>query len=170
VDPRDGRSVSIPEYPQLYEIIGATFGGNGQTMFNVPDLRGRVVMGAPNPLSPGGTGGAESIALTATQVPPHNHTIGAVSNATSGGTPLNPVGPPTGAFISEASKTSATGAAPYNLYAPVDGANWAPLNSATLSDSGGGLPHENRQPVLPLQICICAFNGFYPPREYSPGQ
>jgi microcystin-dependent protein len=76
--PADGRQLQINQYSALYALIGATFGGNGSTYFNVPNLNGRTPVGlgtAPGgtPVTLGQTRGAETVTLAAGQLPAHNH-------------------------------------------------------------------------------------------------
>lgn len=86
----DGSAISRTTYATLYAAIGNTYGnGDGSTTFNVPDLRGRFVMGR---IEPGGTmgqtGGASSVNLTTAMLPPHNHNF---SSGTATGTGAYPV-------------------------------------------------------------------------------
>ena len=72
----NGAAISRTEYDVLFEVIGTTYGaGNGTTTFNLPDLRGRVVIGVSGTHAIGTTGGAETVTLTAQQIPSHNHSI-----------------------------------------------------------------------------------------------
>lgn len=166
--PCDGRILNITGNQALYSLVGTAFGGNGQTTFGVPDLRGRVTMGSNSFATQRGTqSGSETVTLTATQVPSHTHSVGAMA-----GTSAVPAGPFTSNYISEAKQLPAAGSAlPFNVYGPTPTTPpaptnvWAPLDSSTFSQAGGGQPHENRQPVLPLQICICATGGSYPSRN-----
>src|SRR5689334_9669832 len=87
--PCDGRLLNIKQYTALYSLLGTAFGGDAQTTFGVPDLRGRVTMGT-NTLSQRATkSGTESVVLDATQVPPHNHAVRGVNSA---GGPITPAG------------------------------------------------------------------------------
>jgi microcystin-dependent protein len=166
--PCDGRTLNISQYQALYTLTGTQFGGNGTTTFALPDLRGQVTMGK-GALPTGNKGGSETVTLTAAQLPPHTHAIGAVNSSTSP-VALHPVGPPTNGYISQETQVSSSGtAAPaFNIYAGVPPqtptSNWAPLDGSTLGIAGGTAAHENRQPVLPLQICI-AISGIYPTRN-----
>lgn len=81
-DVADGRAISINQNAALYSLIGQTYGGSGQTTFNLPDLRGRVVMGAGTPpgyqpFLAGTQYGAYTIRLTVDQLPPHAHSLSA---------------------------------------------------------------------------------------------
>lgn len=165
--PCNGQILTISKYQALFALIRNTYGGDGQTNFALPDLRGRVAVGLG--LSPtsgtvfqrGQTGGAETVTLTAAQVPPHTHAVVASQSTTTTGQS------PSGNYIGTATASTA-GVQPFNLYGPAPTTptdpNWVPLHSATISPSGGGGPHENRQPILALQICIATL-GLWPSRN-----
>jgi microcystin-dependent protein len=164
--PCDGRLVNITGNQALFALLGNGFGGDGKTTFALPDLRGRVTMGTNNLTQRATQSGAEGVVLTAAQVPPHTHTIQGVSGGT-----IVPVAPLTNNYMSEAKQLpSPTAAQPFNIYGPPPtnppqpGNAWAPLDSTTFSSVGANEAHENRQPVLPLQICI-ATSGLFPTRN-----
>jgi microcystin-dependent protein len=149
--PCDGRALQISQYQALYTLIGTTYGGDGQTTFNVPDLRGRgaVGFGQGSRLSNyvlGQAGGTESVTLTANHWGAHGHSLTAAANATSSVPATNSV-----------LGTSAT-----NIYAP-------PGNVTTLSPAmvkaapGSSVPHENRQPYQTINYII-ALEGIFPSR------
>src|ERR1041385_4367772 len=91
----DGATLAISENETLFQLIGTTYGGDGQETFNLPDLRGRVPIHQgtdPNSGSNyiiGETGGVESVTLTTQQIPAHTHSLTAT---TTPGTQLNPGG------------------------------------------------------------------------------
>lgn len=165
--PCNGQILTIQAYQALFALLHNTYGGDGKVNFALPDLRGRVAVG-PGQSVAGGTvfqlgktGGSETVTLTATQTPPHVHTIiGSQSTTTTAQSP-------SGNYIGVATPSSA-GTPPFNLYAtsPTSqtDSNWVPLHSSTISSSGGGGPHENRQPIRALQICI-ATQGIWPARN-----
>jgi microcystin-dependent protein len=148
--PCDGRSLSIGQYDALYSLLGTTYGGDGVNTFNLPDLRGRVVVGVggAQAYARGQTGGQERVTLTAAQVAAHSHALMASSQSANSALPGN--------------NLMATGASTpfaYATHAP-NGA----LNGASVAPSGGGsLPHENRQPFQALNWVI-AVEGIYPSR------
>jgi len=152
-----GQLVPIDQYETLFNLIGTTYGGDGQTTFALPDLRGRVAlsMGQGPGLATyqiGEQGGTQDVTLTTQQMPSHQHlvnvfTFPATSNAPSTQLLLADEGP-----------------APVSLvytYAPYDSANQTPLNSRSIGFNPGGQPHENRQPLLAITWCISMF-GIYP--------
>jgi microcystin-dependent protein len=153
--PCDGRSLPIQGNQALASLLGNQFGGDGKTTFNLPDLCGRVpVSQGTNPLtSPtvtyavGTYGGLEGVALTAAQVPPHTHTMGAVDTAGATGTT-------NGTFLSVLE-------AGHPLYAAT-GTTTA-LAPDSVSEEGANAAHQNMQPSLVLNFCICTL-GLYPQR------
>lgn len=149
--PCDGRVVSISEYQALFALIGTTYGGDGQSTFGLPDLRGRVPLGsgtlAGSANVVGQTVGQETVTLTTQQLPAHSHPVMA---STTTGTNTVPTG-----------QVFAAGPAGAQFYAapaapvPVAMAN----NMAGLA--GGSQPHNNCAPTLAIQACI-AWNGIFP--------
>lgn len=165
--PCNGQILTIQQYQALFALLHTTFGGDGKVNFALPDLRGRVAVGTgQSPVSGtvfqlGKTGGTETVTLTAAQTPPHNHNIIASKSTTT--TAPNP----NGNYIGVATGNTVV-PQPFNLYAPSPTVptdpNWVPLHTSTISASGGGGPHENRQPILAVQICI-ATQGLWPARN-----
>lgn len=149
--PCDGRSLSIAENEVLFNLIGTTYGGDGQRTFGLPDLRGRVpISQGPGPgLAPrviGQLAGAESVTLATANLPVHEHpavAYGAAGNQN----------PPTNNLLAGSSTVGL-----YNANEPdVELAQ----NSVTLT--GGNRPHENLQPFLCVTFIIATV-GAYPPR------
>lgn len=145
----NGQILPIAQNTALFSLLGTTYGGNGQTTFGLPDLRGRVPISSGQGLglanrALGEAAGTESVTLTASQVPTHNHQVAV--NATDATTSR-----PNGNY-------AATGGS-YN--SATDGTS---LNSAAVSNSGGSQPHDNMPPYLTLNYCI-ALDGIYPSRS-----
>lgn len=146
----DGSTLAISEYDTLFNLIGTTYGGDGQSTFQLPDLRGRVPIHWGTDSATGTTfqiaeqGGVESVTLTTQQIPQHNHLLMA-TNAV--GTQPNP-----GGNI----LANSQGPQPYIQENP-DGN----LNANSLQPDGGNQPHENRQPYLVVSFIISLF-GIYP--------
>lgn len=143
----DGSSLAIASYPALYALIGTSYGGDGVTSFNLPDLRGQVVVHrgqvkGMTPRSPGQTGGSATVTLTATNMPKHTHTVYAVAAA---GTATSP----DGAMLAGPSDGS-------SLYVPgTVGGSLAPLQSGTIGpEAGVGQPHDNMMPSLAINYII----------------
>lgn len=145
----DGSLLSIDQYQVLFTLIGTTYGGDGQTTFALPDLRGRAALhqGQGPGLSSyslGQAGGAEAVTLTVGQLPPHSHPVLGNSGA---GTSPNPSG-------------AVWAGSPVSVYTAGAAAN-AAMNATAVSASGGSQPHDNMLPFLTLNFCI-ALEGIYP--------
>jgi microcystin-dependent protein len=148
----DGATLAIAENDVLFQLIGTTYGGDGQETFNLPDLRGRIpVHQGTNPQTGitytlGEPGGVETVTLNTQQIPAHNHALTA-TNAV--GTQVNPGGN---------LLANSQGPQPYIQEDP-DGS----LNQQALTPSGGSQPHENLQPFLGINFIISLFGIFPPP-------
>jgi microcystin-dependent protein len=156
-----GQILPIAQYQALFALLGTTFGGNGITTFQLPDLRGRVAnsFGAGPGLANydlGQTGGEEGHVLTMTEMPAgaHNHTITAVNNGSTGGNNV-PGGSVTlgSAYANEASSPVV------NVYSSA-----APTVAMRPLTQAGGQAHENRMPFLGINYCI-ALSGIFPSRN-----
>ncbi|MBB4662972.1 phage tail protein [Conexibacter arvalis] len=145
----EGQTVPISENETLFNLIGTTYGGDGQETFKLPDLGGRapVHMGAGPQLSPrmiGEVGGTEEVTLAAAQAGGHTHAL--LGSLDPGSSPN-----PGGAVL-------ATGS---NVQVFVASSPDATMPSGTLGPAGGSQPHENRQPYLPIRFIISLY-GIYP--------
>ena len=148
----DGSPMPISENDALFALIGTTYGGDGQTTFNLPNLSGRIpVCAGTNPATGttyvyGETAGSESVTLTSQQLPQHTHTaFGSVDPATSN-SPQDTI---------PASLPVAGGQTAYGTDPPPAG-----LTAASLAPAGGGQPHENTQPFLVVSFIISLFGVF----------
>jgi microcystin-dependent protein len=145
----NGQILSIAQNTALFSLLGTTYGGNGQTTFALPDLRGRcaVSSGQGPGLSSyvlGEVTGSENVTLTANQMPAHNHSLGAVDDDSNSSLVTN--------HLLANTPTYATGAAN------------ATMNAGAIGLAGGSQPHANIQPLLTLNYCI-ALAGIYPSRN-----
>ncbi len=145
----DGSLVSIAENEVLFNLVGTTYGGDGQETFALPDLRGRVPLhqGTGPGLSPrvvGETGGAESVTLTPSQLPAHTHLLMASQAVGTSPSPANAVPAST---VSGLSYTA--------------GAASLPMRAGALSPVGGSQPHDNVMPTVTVTFIISLF-GIYP--------
>lgn len=156
----NGQMMSIAQNNALFALLGTTYGGNGQTTFALPDLRGRVAInqgGGPG-LSPhtiGEVSGTENVTLIQTQMPAHNHML-AVSG--SAATTNNPNG---GVLAASAGNDGDGNPVTVNTYNATPNAT---ANPQAISMAGGNQPHENMQPYLTLNYCI-ALTGVFPSRS-----
>jgi microcystin-dependent protein len=154
----NGQSMAISQFDALYALIGTTYGGDGQTTFNLPNLQSRICVnqGQGNGLSNyiiGQLGGTESVTLLLQNLPQHNHTLSASNSIV---TTNLPAGNLTG--------TGPTTPAAQNFYttgSPSQTGNMAPT---TVTNSGSSLPHENRMPSLCITFIIALF-GIFPSRN-----
>lgn len=151
-----GQLLPINQNQDLFALLGTQYGGNGITTFGLPDLRGRVVLGAGNapgqtPYAPGEAGGAESVVLTVPQLPAHNHPfVGTIQTAQVA------EGPDPDAYLPAPGPV-----AQYAKGAP-NTAFGAQALGGTTSLSGGNQPHENRQPLIALNYAIAVQGGEFP--------
>jgi microcystin-dependent protein len=150
----DGQILSIAQNTALFSLLGTIYGGNGQTTFALPDLRGRVPIhqGQGPGLSDrviGEVSGTETHTLISTEMPMHNHLF-SVSNV-SGGLPQ-----PNGMFLSATSESTLA------IYRPTsDGST---LNPQAVGLAGGSQPHNIMQPYLVINFSI-ALEGIFPSRN-----
>ncbi len=149
----NGGLLPISEYVALFALLGTTYGGDGQTTFAVPDLRGRIPLhqGTGPGLGTyviGQRAGVEAVTLIANQMPAHTHALLASSAAATTATPGATVVP--GAIGGD------------TIYATdLTGATTAPMAAQSTTIAGGSQPHENTMPTLTVQYCI-AWAGIYP--------
>jgi microcystin-dependent protein len=166
----DGTNYAVEEYQALFATIGNIYGGQAGRTFNVPNLQGRVAIGAGQgeaiqPYQLGQTGGTPSVALTEKQIPTHSHEFNIdfekYSNSPSSfsNTPQN-LNAKTEYFPSRYMLPIGSVVTTFVAYSKAMTQKVA-LGPTSLSDFGLGQPHENRQPYLTLVYCI-AYDGTYP--------
>jgi microcystin-dependent protein len=144
----EGQLLPISEYETLFNLIGTTYGGDGQSTFALPDLRGRLPIHQGNGFTLAETGGVETVTLTVSTIPAHSHPYLA---ATAGTPASSPMGNVLGPIV-----TTST-----FLYAPAAGTN--PMSSNTIGSTGGSQPHDNFQPYLCIDFIISLFGVFPSP-------
>jgi microcystin-dependent protein len=146
----NGALMAISENDTLFNLIGTTYGGDGQQTFGLPDLQSRVPMhmgqgpGITQNYVIGEKAGVESVTLTTNQIPIHTHSFIASTNTSLSTSPTNNV---------------AAAGITTKMYTE-DVAN-QPLNNAAVTPQGGGQPHDNIQPYLCISFIISLF-GVYP--------
>ncbi len=144
-----GQLLAISENETLFNLIGTTYGGDGQSTFALPDLRGRVPVHMGTSSASGGTyvlgqtGGVENVTLTTSQIPPHSHVPQAAAAAGSQASPSNNVW---------AGSTNL----PYSQSAPAAG-----MAADAIGSTGGSQPHDNMIPYLVVNFIISLF-GIFP--------
>jgi microcystin-dependent protein len=139
-----GQLLPISENDVLFNLIGTTYGGDGQSTFALPDLRGRVPIHQGNGFTLAQSAGAETVTLTVQQMPAHPH---AFLGAAVGGNVI----PAPGNLPANSQNIT-----PYINQAP-DGT----MNAGAISPAGGSQPHDNRQPYLGINFILSLF-GLYP--------
>lgn len=138
-----GQTLSISENEVLFQLIGTTYGGDGQSTFNLPNLQGRLPQHQGSSFVMGQSAGVETVTLTTQQLPTHSHAMSAsLNNATGSAVTGNVVG--------------AVGATQiYREVAPA-----SPMASQACTPSGGSQPHDNMQPYLAINFIISLFGVF----------
>ena len=140
----EGQLLPISENETLFQLIGTTYGGDGQSSFALPDLRGRIPIHQGNGVILAETGGAEEVTLTVNQIPAHTHPLRASTSQATSQTPTNLV------------LASAQATTYFNI--PDSLTNLSPLSVAS---AGGSQPHTNFQPYLCIDFIISLF-GIFP--------
>lgn len=144
----NGQTMPIAQNQALFSLLGTTYGGNGQTTFMLPDLRGRVPISQGDSRQMGQNGGEATHTLTIQEMAAHQHQLsGTASDSNNTLIPAN-------ALLAKA--------APANPY--VATASLAPMIDGTIASVGNSQPHENMQPYLTMNYCI-ALQGIFPSRN-----
>jgi microcystin-dependent protein len=140
----EGQLLSISENETLFQLIGTTYGGDGESTFALPDLRGRLPLHQGNGFVLAETGGVEEVTLTAQQIPVHTHPLLANTTAGTANNPTNRVlaASPTLDMYREATPTVA-------------------MAAKAVGPAGGSQPHTNFQPYLCVDFIISLF-GIFP--------
>jgi microcystin-dependent protein len=142
----EGQLLPISENETLFQLLGTTYGGDGESTFSLPDMRGRIPIHQGNGFILAETGGAEEITLTVSQIPAHRHPLlcsTTLANQTS----------PTNNVIGQ----SAT----VDMY--IEDTPVVALSPLTVGPVGGSQPHTNFQPYLCVNFIISLFGLFPPP-------
>lgn len=142
----EGQLLPISENETLFQLIGTTYGGDGQSTFALPDLRGRIPIHQGNGFILAETGGAEEITLTVNQIPAHSHPLLASTVPATDGNPG-------GRVLAE------PGTAGAFLY--LEDVPSVTLAPSSVSSVGGSQPHTNFQPYLCVNFIISLF-GIFP--------
>ena len=140
----EGQLLPISENETLFQLIGTTYGGDGESTFALPDLRGRLPLHQGNGFILAETGGAEEITLTVNQIPAHSHPLLASADIANEASPQNNIVAQTSTFDFYQS------AGPNNQMSP-----------QSISPVGGSQPHTNFQPYLCVDFIISLF-GIFP--------
>jgi microcystin-dependent protein len=144
-----GQLLPINQNTALFSLLGTMYGGDGRITFALPDLRGRAPIGfgqgpGLTDRTQGVAAGVEAVILTQSELPPHNHPVGAASDAVTKN--------PAGAMPAITSSHRSYG-----------GSQDAEMNPSMIGQVGGGLPHDNMSPYVVTNWCI-ATEGIFPSR------
>lgn len=169
-----GQTLSVQQYPALFSIIGFSYGGNGTTLFGLPDLRGRAAVGqgqAPGlsnyPI--GQSQGTDSVTLSSQlQLPAHTHTITSKFMPLASAPGAFSSTPSSSAYLSRLLNPTVTPAVTSPAYAPNTVTPIVQLSPTALTPfppaTATPQAHENRQPFATFRYCICVTDGEYPVR------
>ena len=141
----EGQLLPISENETLFQLIGTTYGGDGQSTFALPDLRGRIPVHQGNGFILAETGGAETIPLTVQQIAAHSHPM---------------LASPNNASTANAAGNMLAQTPSYTPYISGFPAN-TPLSPNAVTPIGGSQPHDNLQPYLCINFIISLF-GLFP--------
>ncbi len=142
----EGQLLPISENETLFQLIGTTYGGDGQETFALPDLRGRIPLHFGNGFILAETGGVETVNLTIQQIPAHSHAFLASMDNADSPNPRGRVAAQSGSRIDLYDSTQA----PATLMSP-----------NAVGSTGGSQPHNNYQPYLCVDFIISLF-GLFP--------
>jgi len=140
----EGQLLPISEYETLFNLIGTTYGGDGQSTFALPDLRGRIPLHFGNGFTLAETGGVETVTLTVSQIPAHSHPLIACTDI---------------ANVTSSSNNLLAQLNSGQIYFPSPGTQALSPNAVTAT--GGSQPHDNFQPYLCVDFIISLF-GIFP--------
>jgi microcystin-dependent protein len=139
----EGQLLPISQYETLFNLIGTTYGGDGQSTFALPDQRGRIPLHFGNGFTLAENGGVETVTLTVAQIPAHTHAMLASNDVPTQSTPAAQVSGQAAAKIYRAGTASIA------------------LNPNAVGSTGGSQPHNNFQPYLCIDFIISLF-GIFP--------
>ncbi len=146
----DGQIMPINQNQSLYSLLGTTYGGDGRTSFALPDMRARTPIHVGGSHGRGQRPGVETVTLTGTQIPNHNHVMEATDQDGTSGDPTNNL---------FAGAQSALG----NVYSDATASVNTQLATAAIGEAGGS-PHDNMMPYLAINYII-ALKGVFPSRN-----
>jgi microcystin-dependent protein len=139
----NGQLLPINQNQALFALLGTTYGGNGQTTFALPNLRGKVPIHMGNGHTLGEAAGSTSVTVNIQQLPTHLHLLQGTSATGNSNVNVN----------------SLFGVSQTPIYTPPQ--NLTPLNPQSVTNVGGSQPHNNMMPYLVLNFCI-ALQGIFP--------
>lgn len=141
----NGQTLPISQNQALFSLLGITYGGNGTTTFQLPNLQASMPIHAGNEFSQGDQGGEVTHLLISAEIPVHTHPAQGVSSTASSPSATNAIWAASG----------------QNPYVPAPNVTMSP---GAVSMVGGSQPHQNMPPYLTLNFCI-ALSGIFPTRN-----
>jgi microcystin-dependent protein len=141
----EGQLLPISENETLFNLLGTTYGGDGEQTFALPDLQGRIPIHQGNGFNLADNGGAEQITLTVQQIPAHSHPMLGTASIANDAQPAN-------AVLAQSNTLD-----PYQSA----GAGVTPMAAQSIGIVGGSQPHTNFQPYLCVNYIISLF-GIFP--------
>lgn len=138
-----GQLLAISENPTLFQLIGTTYGGDGQNTFALPNLQSRLPVHVGPGFALGQAAGAETVTLTVSQIPAHSH----VPQCSDTGAQSSPAG--------NVWATPATGGTVYDSAAPT-----LAMATQAVGSAGGSQPHDNMVPFLVINFILSLFGVF----------
>lgn len=163
----DGQLLPIAQYQALFSLLGTNYGGDGRTTFALPDLRGRVPIHKGDGDGPGLSnyrlgqkGGVETVTLNTMEIPSHNHTaVGKMQT----GPDVDLTDNSAGHLLAHQARN---GNDALDIYTSGAGSQYMKEEgvAVTVGNTGGNMPHENRQPFLTVNYII-ALQGMFPSRS-----
>lgn len=141
----NGQQLPIVQNQALFSLLGTMYGGNGQTTFALPDLRGRTPIHLGAGFTQGQAGGQEFHTVTMSEMPAHTHFVTASSLSPA---PLPGGGDPTGSYWTDSGNNNYSNAPD------------STMNPSSVTNVGGSQAHENRQPFLVVNFCIALVGAF----------
>jgi microcystin-dependent protein len=149
-----GQLIPISENDTLFNLIGTTYGGDGQSTFALPNLQSRVPVHVGSGFVQGQVGGEETVTLTINQIPLHTHPVQAAT-AGQGGSTASP-----GGNIIADETGAAVNPQPHTYTAYVNNANQRALAPNSIQTAGGSQPHDNMVPFVVVNFIISLFGVF----------
>jgi microcystin-dependent protein len=155
----NGQTLAINQNQALFALLGVTYGGNGSTTFQLPNLQSRVPMHQGtylgNTYVPGQMAGEENVTLLTSNLPQHTHQFSG-TNAQANSSAVSANGYALAAIVNQDGGTAG------NYYGPAN--STVTLNPAEIGNTGGSQPHPNIQPYLAINWCIALY-GIFPSRN-----
>jgi microcystin-dependent protein len=160
----NGQILSLSANAALFSLLGTTFGGNGSSNFALPNLEGRVALGAQGEGGTlGGSAGSDSVTLVVNNLPYHTHTASNIQISAPTGTSANQSSPVGGYFAPNPSNTDRFGPGTDEHMAMTPFTDMTASGTYTTANTGSGVPFDKRMPYTTINFTIL-LTGVYPSR------